>query len=816
MSSSRRQNGVMLPLTELTVKQLEDTAINTDVDRLVAVSAAHEQVARSTVAARTGIVTGVGPSAAKLPRKHPIGRKPLPRPQEVGAGWGDLLKEISASARRVRVAKGGRIGANGQVGAVAGSSRPGSPSAPRSPHAPCVQESAGPAVAAGSQEQQQPQDEVHRMHGNVDGEVHSDDDAQVWPSYRVDDNKVPDSILATIWRRAVDSKHCTEEVPPLLKVPRLSIAKREVEQLPPVYDIQHWRQVNKRKKDQRQAKEDAEHFPSLDDMLTKIFGSHVPPELRMQERIGSVGDDGKRSSILAGRLAQKSPDLHSSLGLPELDNDEVRKDVMHEMLRDAFPVEEGCQASKFVSGVIKKGRRNAFDEGQPWMRNGAPLAELKERRAESEHRRSKLLGVLQEAQDSEDAERAQQLNHLADASKRVHEKCARKVQRMHAQFVRKQGQLSGRLKRRVKRLQMDFEEIHDMKTSTILPSVVHQPETTPATRKSRGEDVLHFLKRHRYKAERERRSMHDIYMQQVDKFQGFLKLLADPNRVPDKAEIYLSECFRYVLAAGLIVDNTFFFRVLEQLDLEDFQKVGTVNLLAACVQSFDVGIRSYVLFLQDRGIPIHRPNPRPDLVRGWEDWAPWNGVDLRSAEGDDCAAENGDGLEFSEDPFPFAPILPDAPADSSELVSRDDPVAKVLQTASLDMVLQRYGLTRESRREKTQRLMLVEKLEVEQAKESGGFSVQFTEASCTEVHLCVDGHGGSQSNQDRCEINPSKQNLTRIRTGARRPQNTLSKMRSVAEQLGDMHGAPDKDRPRAATQAPTMAPIVERAFEVLE
>ena len=53
-----------------------------------------------------------------------------------------------------------------------------------------------------------------------------------------------------------------------------------------------------------------------------------------------------------------------------------------------------------------------------------------------------------------------------------------------------------------------------------------------------------------------------LRVRQVEKIQRFQCLLADPNRVPERGEVYLSQCFRHVLAAGLAVDKRYFFRVL--------------------------------------------------------------------------------------------------------------------------------------------------------------------------------------------------------------------------------------------------------------
>merc|ERR1711971_444655 len=205
--------------------------------------------------------------------------------------------------------------------------------------------------------------------------------------------------------------------------------------------------------------------------------------------------------------------------------------------------------------------------------------------------------------------------------------------RMHSQFVCKQGQLSSRLTRRVQRLQMDFEETQDTKTTSILPSVVISAaagaQATSSSADKRGNTtVLQYLQHHRHRAEQERQSHHAIYLQQVERFQGYLKLLADPNRSPERGELYLSECFRHVLASGLIIDNAYFMRVLENLESEDFEKTATVNLLAACCVSFNIDLRLYWAHIKQQGFNCLVPVPQTDEARSWEDWAPWNGVKL--------------------------------------------------------------------------------------------------------------------------------------------------------------------------------------------
>merc|ERR1719359_1433545 len=135
--------------------------------------------------------------------------------------------------------------------------------------------------------------------------------------------------------------------------------------------------------------------------------------------------------------------------------------------------EEATMVTKRNSfkGVRRKGRRDAFDEGQPWQRGNQPLAEIQEKVEES--RRLRNSGVSRVLEDSQRAQfDDEHVKKLAIAHHKVNERCHRKVARMHSQFVRKQAQLSARLTRRVQRLQMDFEETQVTKVTSILPSVI--------------------------------------------------------------------------------------------------------------------------------------------------------------------------------------------------------------------------------------------------------------------------------------------------------------------------------------------------------
>jgi len=513
-----------------------------------------------------------------------------------------------------------------------------------------------------------------------------------------------------------------------------------------------------------------------------------------------------------------------------------------------------------ATGVQEKGRRNAFDEGQPWHRaGGAPLAEPQQSRAKQQKRSRRLIRRLEESRDAATAEEREEiLLRASAASMRVNERCQRKVQRIHDQFLRQQGQLSTRLQGRVKRLQMDFQEIHDLKVNSILPDTVVQPRETTKTAGDEarsgtaptvdvGGTVLQYLKRHRHLVERDRRTHHAIYLQQVERFQGHLRLLADPNRTPERGEIYLSECFRHVLAAGLIVDDVYFFRTLRNLEPEDFEKIATVNLLAACCQAFDVDLHQYWAFVRDAELPRFVPRPCPDQVRSWEDWAPWNGVELERvlpASHDEAAAGTDEGLATLPDPLPFGPIVPEEMQGESELASRDDPLADILKEVALDAVLARYNLagrgdSRGSPRRGDGKDLGGESLQ-RSSSASSGRSVSETgtaqqTASCSvadvrslgnagaaagsaaalasvyAINLSTDGAAavGEQQGTPAIPRAPRQGRGAAPRRPLLRGHATLRQTRGLAEPMGEMSGAPDKGRPRAAAQPPSMGAVRE-------
>ena len=149
--------------------------------------------------------------------------------------------------------------------------------------------------------------------------------------------------------------------------------------------------------------------------------------------------------------------------------------------------------------------------------------------------------------------------------------------------------------------------------------------------------------------EKKRQEAHSIYMAQVDKIQHYQRVLADPKREPDRGEVFLSRCFRYVLAAGLAVDDAYFFRVLSQMQPEDFEKVYTVNFLAACCDAFSISTRQYFQFLENSGLPCLVPMPQEGKALIYDDTAAWDQL---------CVAPAQLDSESWATPLPLYPVLP--------------------------------------------------------------------------------------------------------------------------------------------------------------
>jgi len=162
------------------------------------------------------------------------------------------------------------------------------------------------------------------------------------------------------------------------------------------------------------------------------------------------------------------------------------------------------------------------------------------------------------------------------------------------------------------------------------------------------------------------------------------------------------------------------------------------------------------------------------------------------------------------DPCPFKPIVP----EDTDIVSRNegDPMVRVLQKITLDCVLERYQI----RRADWSPLDAVRREAEEDPRE------EFATRQAT-----VTPTGSSSSNQglwrtlqappkDKAAAKPTTptppSGAARVpgRPGGRKQLTTLRQTRGAVEQIADMPGAPDKDRPRAAAQAPSMKSIAER------
>jgi len=597
-------------------------------------------------------------------------------------GWNRLVAEIDESAKRTRVAKGGYV---------------------------MMQEHANLRSPRGVPART-PADEPDASIANSE---------MMWDSYKVDEQKVPDAVLEILWCRASDPRrwHADKSVQPLPRLPRLTVIARDVEELPVVHSLPHWREVKKHSREARVLDEAGDCYPTLVEMMTIIFGelSEASTSSPAVVVTPEENDPGEVDRLPHGGTAEEL----------EVESPSHRRVVTTPPMR---------------KGVLKKGRRPAFDEGQPQTvgrsNTTATLCELDA--SQGRPRESLLMRKFRIAQEDDHSRDA--LDALSTASFKVSQRCQRKLDRVRKLFLRKQGTLSARLLWRVHRIQEDADQLREVKVSSILPSTVAK-EAVAATARRKAtprsarmptatapaavqqeqqttadvpHTVLHFLKQHRRLAEKERRRQDEVYLKQVEHFQTYLRLIADPNRPPERGELFLSDCFRHVLSAGLLVDETYFFRVLGKLEHEDFERAPTLNLIAACCHVFEIDLGKYCNFLSVRQLPGHSLRPRPDKVKSWEDWAPWAGMEvvhnvllaLQPALGaaigeaagharDACSPEEVPTILDSDDPLlSFRPVLPDEAPDSSEPISRDeDPLMQILNEVALDAVLARYALT---------------------------------------------------------------------------------------------------------------------------
>eukprot|EP00929_Paragymnodinium_shiwhaense_P050187 TRINITY_DN25292_c0_g1_i4.p1 TRINITY_DN25292_c0_g1~~TRINITY_DN25292_c0_g1_i4.p1 ORF type:complete len:554 (-),score=91.92 TRINITY_DN25292_c0_g1_i4:1957-3525(-) len=445
-----KPRGYLLQPTELSVRHLEQPLPDLEEKQYSQAVRSSTQEAREQSKQESGQKASKVDGSENGSQQHvarPRIRKragPIPRSKDVGAGWADLLTEVASSARRVRAAKGGHIGSTQGAAAVDRQQVPGGEAAgysdatkaptsrsnardeaaalavvrsstPRSARSPAVSggdlaaTSASPAVPSSHDSARDtgpgPQRRL-RLHSGEDpassdpqtdvddnevtnGKEEGAEARDIWRSYRIDGSRVPDSVLSSLWSHAVDPKHCADDVTPLEKVPRLTVTNREVQQLPPVHGVQHWRQVNHRRKELLKAKQEAEHYPSLDEMLVKMFGIRPPPKLAM--------DSGPASGKVKHSRSRVGDDLDQVERL--LSDGEVNSIVRKEMMAERFPA-DGSKSPKhgveFI-GVLEKGRRGAFDEGQPWHRGGVAtaLAEVQDGKAQKQKNASPLQACLE-------------------------------------------------------------------------------------------------------------------------------------------------------------------------------------------------------------------------------------------------------------------------------------------------------------------------------------------------------------------------------------------------------------------------------------
>lgn len=728
------------------------------VDRSARIAQGHRQRDMSPITAAREATAKQAKQRSRRGRPSDAEPKQLPLHREIDMGWRDLLDEIATSSRRVRLARGGQTTILPQSEIVketaraylrtpspdellsfpdAEESRPRSRtrsnispapeecrprSRTRSTMSPAPDEfkarslrrstiSPGPEEGRARSRTRSnisaaPEDcrPRSRTRSNISPAPeekpeetatvppdHAQDDG-LWLSYRITEEKVPTAVLTKLWSLAVDPRK-DEDIPPMEHVPRLTVAKREVP-LPTVHDIPQWRRTNLRRREQRKLRREAERNPTLDEMLTSIFGE---PEMEKLLTAENHVYQYRAASLLAAVADEMSSPSAIQL-------------LMDEFL-DSLPGHQHLEPK--LLGSLRRGRRGAFDEGQASAKLALSIAEQQARldknvvrnkrlRRGAEHTRAwrsdlqcistaEML-LLREKDDEARMKHMKEVDrrekaaeaHMKDVVKActtAYEKCQKRASRFHSAFVRRQGSLSDSLQRRVKRIQYDHTEIQQMKEQSILPSVIGQPqsESDKATHLS----VLHYLKPHRVHVEKQRQEAHSIYMAQVDKIQHYQRILADPKREPDRGEVFLSRCFRYVLAAGLAVDDAYFFRVLSQMQPEDFEKVYTVNFLAACCDAFSISTRQYFQFLENSGLPCLVPMPQEGKALIYDDTAAWDQL---------CVAPAQLESESWATPLPLYPVLPTETPRTSALVSRDEPLLDILQSEVFDMVLQRYNL----------------------------------------------------------------------------------------------------------------------------
>ncbi|CAE7547147.1 unnamed protein product, partial [Symbiodinium pilosum] len=632
-------------------------------------------------------------------RGSEVDREQLPLHREIDTGWRDLLSEIATSSRRVRLARGGQTTILPQSPIARESPSPflRSPSPdelqslPEPPETGRARSRTRSSAASPSAASPSPAPDEVTSNAVASPRPESAEDDGLWLSYRITEEKVPTAILTKLWKLAVDPRK-DEGIVPLERVPRLTVTKREVQALPSVQDILQWRRDNKRRREQRKLRREAERNPTLDEMLISIFGEPEMEKLFLAE----THIQQQRSCEMLEAVIQEISSPHAptfSARQRQALEDELTllSEVKQLLTDDVVDATKGFHALEpKLLGYLRRGRRGAFDEGKASAKLALSVADLQARQDKNVVRSKKLRRVVEHSRalqaispDTaiEKHEKAAQ-SHMQEVVKTVtsvFEKCEKRAHRFHTAFVRRQGNLSERLQRRVKRIQYDHTEIQQMKEQSILPSVIGQPQST--SENATNLSVLHYLKPHRVHVERKRQEAHSIYMAQVEKIQHYQRLLADPNREPERGEVYLSRCFRHVLAAGLAVDTAYFFRVLCQMEPEDFEKTYTVNFLAACCDAFSISTRDYFSFLGLRGLPCMSPKPGQTQALSYDETAAWDQLHIAPAELEDLTGEAW------ATPLPLCPVLPTETPRTSALVSRDEPLLGILESEVFDSVL---------------------------------------------------------------------------------------------------------------------------------
>lgn len=501
--------------------------------------------------------------------------RPVPRFLERRSGWDDLVDEIAASSLRINIARGGNFAED-------------------------VVKPVGPCALADPNESAQ----------------------AVWESYRVDEEKVDDNVLQTIWHRSLDAFNRKNHPEPVLpRLPRMSLDRRQTEPLPTVRNLEFCRDAKRRHREDRERGETLQCHAELKAQMRYLFGDiELPalPRIAGSRHIGVQEAPVEEAETPASTPTPSSPPNGSSW------NGALRSPRRNALdgSRD-MPSVASDDKRKHMTGLMDRLRRRAAEQG------GEPPTE------------QELLRVTQ----------------------RVRQRCERKLTRMRLRFLRKQGSLNQELRSRVQRLQSDRGDALRSKMTTIVPS-----------QSLGGPSPSYFLLQHGRATELARQVMHVRYVSQVDGYHYYVWRLADPGRTPERGEMYLCDAFRIVLSAGLLVDSAFFFRALRFLEGQDLESPATVNLLAAFMEVFRVNSREYMSFLGARQVPIQAPLPRETSKTSYFLGLPWHGVTLGPLEAEPRLAP----VLPPEEELPFDRTVPSDSSDSGSDAEDEDGRKRVM------------------------------------------------------------------------------------------------------------------------------------------